>query len=128
MCHASFIWGVFLIANILFVKFCKHLLHKFNKEQLDFTEKLNNLVDLCLSFVQITDSKYIGLTIFMISNYFTGIVNLLVKETHQVTTINAYLINLLNSFVAVFIPFYAVYYFNNKKKIPKIFLFINLFE
>lgn len=79
------------------------------------TQVYYDLIDLSLSFVKIVDSKFIGLAIFMISNYFTGIVNLAMESTHGVSEFKSLLILSANSFVSTFLPFY-VFYSTYKKK------------
>jgi hypothetical protein len=61
------------------------------------------------SFFEIVDSKLMGLLIFMISNYYTGALNLLI-ETRSQSSFVAFLLIILNCFVFTFIPFYINYY------------------
>ena len=107
-----------LLAVILVAKIIVYLLksqYEYSIENLQsirevqmFTQKCACLLERSFSFIEIVDSKFIGLAIFMISNYFTGIVNLLIKTRAQ----NAYvsfLIIILNSIVFTLLPFFVYY-------------------
>ena len=68
------------------------------------------------SFAEITDAKYIGLLIFLLSNVLTGCVNL-TMNTLQTNSTNSFLILSIYSLISFGIPFIIHYYFSFKKKI-----------
>ena len=65
------------------------------------------------SFVEISDSKYIGLVIFLISNLLTGFVNLSIN-TLRTSDLDSFLILSLYCLVSFMIPFFLHYQFRFK--------------
>ena len=77
---------------------------------------LNQQLDDCLSFIRISDSKFIGLFIFLTSNLLTGLVNLSIN-TLRVSDQISFTILSIYSFFSFLIPFFV--YKCNFVKSPK---------
>lgn len=67
------------------------------------------------SFAEISDAKYIGLFIFLLSNVLTGCVNLSIN-TLRTNDLNAFIILCAYSFVSFALPFLVHYYLRVYKK------------
>lgn len=87
---------MFLLINILIVSVLKKWLKKYNWGK---DNCLGFLIDQLNSFSIINDSKYIGLIVFMISNYFTGILNIFFN-LHLFSLYKAFFCLCLNSFIS----------------------------
>jgi hypothetical protein len=71
---------------------------------------LNQQLDESFCFIRISDSKFIGLFIFLISNLLTGLVNLSIN-TLRVSNQISFLIIAVYSFFSFIIPFFVYKYF-----------------
>jgi hypothetical protein len=103
--------GAFLLAlNLIAVLLIAQVLLNSPLKQQATTSDVVNSLGTVFGFFEIVDSRYLGLTIFMISNYFTGSLRLVIADdTHSQSATTAYAIIFLNSVIFTFIPF-AVFY------------------
>ncbi len=91
----------------------------FMSENETQSECLSAKLSRIFSFVAISDSKFIGLIIFLISNLLTGLINLSIN-TLKVSDLNAFLILASYSFASFLIPFLIYYQMNiDSKKIKQ---------
>jgi hypothetical protein len=75
---------------------------------------VNYHLDMVMSFVQIIDSRMIGLIVFGFANLFTGIVNISI-ETHKVNDLNSFLILTLYMVLTLAFSFQSFYELNVEK-------------
>lgn len=87
------------------------MIKKENIGQFELDNIFNSVLDVTHSFYRFSDSKFVGLAIFLIANLFTGFVNIAIN-THDCSLIVTFLILTLNLFVSSFIPFFYFYYKN----------------
>lgn len=126
MTSATFLWFTICCVNIVMAKLVLSLLvgHEKNAKS-SRNDEAKSTCDTCIfflenafSFVDLVDSKLIGLAVFLIANVFTGLVNL-AFETKKLPTFTSLFILFANSFVSTLIPFVFYYYYfirNNKKR------------
>jgi hypothetical protein len=86
------------------------ILH-LGKRQYGFTNSFSKLdvvylLEEVFGFFEIVDSKFVGITIFMVSNYYTGTVNLVITTQDQ-SPLFAYIIILVDCLLFTFIPFFV---------------------
>jgi len=115
LCNISFIFSTLMFATLLLVTFlCTAVFITKALVQLNLKLKKSEaaLKNFTFSFVYITDSKHIGLLIFVISNVLTGLVNLSIN-TIRVPNAIAYVIYFSYSLI-VFSIAYVVFYKLNK--------------
>ncbi len=113
---------LYMITILLISKFYL----SYNKKQAQLNEKKLNspeVYDACLeqlsdsfSFVEIIDSQFIGLVVFLLSNVLTGAVNLSIN-TLKVNNLPAFGILSAYCFVSFAVPYllYFIFVFNTKK-------------
>ena len=91
------------------------------------SESLSAKLSRIFSFVAISDSKFIGLIVFLISNLLTGLINLSIN-TLNISDLNAFLILASYSFASFSIPFLIYYQMNIDSKNIKqnCFIFLKL--
>lgn len=127
MTSAAFLWFSICVMNIFMTKMILHLMNvERTSPSKSSPNEINNTIKMCLfylensfSFVEVVDSKMIGLFIFLISNVFTGLINLSFK-TREMSDLFALIILGLNSFISTLIPFIFYYfYFIKNKRINK---------
>ena len=116
----TFFWTVLLAASLIianisfqFVESCstKSLSLKSDKAKV---LNLHYILENCFSFVEIVDSKFIGLFIFVLSNLLTGIVNVVLDTQSFDQIISGFMLSIY-CFFSNFIPF-AYYYLCLTKK------------
>ena len=66
------------------------------------------LLENSFSFVEIIDSKFIGLFIFVFANILTGLVNL-TMHPHERSEFEGYFIMCVYTFLSLFVPFFYYY-------------------
>ena len=113
MTTACFMLTTLLLGNIIIGKILINFINKTTNCSLSDTYSiLSGILEVSHSFVQLADSKFIGLAIFLISNLFTGLVNFTLN-THAASYNMTIFILSLNLFVSSLIPF-SIYYFKNR--------------
>ncbi len=136
LCNLSFIcfimttglviWSLSLLGALVISKIILNILpavtindlqgKAFNFKNIEISTSCTiRLLERAYTFFMFVDSKFIGISIFMISNYFTGITNILVRTRDQPPLV-AYFIIILNCFVFTFIPFYFIYRYRKREK------------
>lgn len=127
MCSATFLWFTICVVNIAIGKLILSLLvsHERNMgAKRGSGDETKNTCDACIffldnafSFVDVVDSKLIGLSVFLVANVFTGLVNL-TFDSKQLPNVCSLLILFINSVVSTFLPFcfYYYYFLKNKRK------------
>ena len=122
MTSATVLWLSICLGNIVLARLILSLIHSQHKHLKNKNEDIQNAIKTCsffldnsFSFVDVLDSKMIGLSVFLISNVFTGLVNLSMR-TREVADVFALLILFLNSFVSTLIPFVFYFYCFLKNK------------
>ena len=70
------------------------------------------LLENSFSFVEIIDSKFIGLFIFVFANILTGLVNL-TMHPHERSEFEGYFIMCVYTFLSLFVPFFYYYFETN---------------
>jgi hypothetical protein len=121
MTTSTCLWGLNTISIILTANFLIYLIKINDSIQSSYSEFSENLVDLlskCYSFIEIVDSKLIGLVLFLIANIFTGIINLSI-DNDAVGWFYSILILSLNSILSRLVPviFYYMFKLNKSNKI-----------
>jgi hypothetical protein len=122
LCNFSFIFfimstGTFLwtCALLLIILFTKPIVFFFRDTNQNSAKCALHLLERSCSFIILVDSRFVGIAIFMLSNYFTGVTNLVIRTKSQ-SDLASYMLIFLNSFVFKFIPFYVIYF---RKKLKK---------
>lgn len=122
MTSATVLWLSICLGNIVLARLILNLIHSQHKHLKNKNEDIQNAIKTCsfflenaFSFVDVLDSKMIGLSVFLISNVFTGLVNLSMR-TRIIADVFALLILFLNSFVSTLIPFVFYFYCFLKNK------------
>jgi hypothetical protein len=108
----SFTFSLCLIGLItwLLLKLCEKQVNNFN-----LFKTVNIHLDMVCSFIRIFDSRYNGLFMFMISNYLTFFINLILKDTHSYSEVSAVFIISFYSFLVTFFGFLFYKYLNKSK-------------
>ena len=130
LCNLSFIffimstglviWSMNLLVVLIVTKIIIYFVEKsemrsFHNELNDLicNKNLYNLLDRSCSFFEVVDAKFIGISIFMVSNYFTGIINL-TMITREQSPLVGYFCIILNGILSTFLPFFVFNYYQNK--------------
>ncbi len=99
-----------LVNVILMVKLISFLTskeHGYEKSR-SINFDLIPALERTFSFFEMADSKFFGISMFMVANYITGLIRLVI-ETRLQTAFIAYAILLVHNFFYNFIPFSAFY-------------------
>ena len=126
----TFLWLFQIIANYLITIILFKLINKDNLKEININSQITNIIQLLqntYSFVEIVDSKLVGLSIFLIANVLTGLINLSIY-TRTVSDLLSLVILIMHSFASVGIAFSGYYYlyfkngnnFSNEKVNPNI--------
>ncbi len=129
MCTGILTWSIGTCAALFITQLIIHKMRQENKllnkispsyDRLSKNELayIKCLLNRAFSFFVIVDSKFIGLAIFMISNYITGLMNLFI-DLAQLDVVQANLILIVGSLFFTFIPFLVYYVKIVKKKKSK---------
>jgi hypothetical protein len=81
-----------------------------------YTTYVIRLLERAFTFFIFVDSKFIGIAIFMIANYFTGITNIIVRTRKQPPLV-AYFILFSNCLVFTFVPFFFIFKYRKPQKV-----------
>lgn len=82
-----------------------------------FVNKSLNLLHAAFYCYELLDSKFMGISVFMISNYVTGFMNLVINDTRSLSAPCSLLIILTNCILSTFIPCFVYYRLNYKRVI-----------
>jgi hypothetical protein len=119
MSTGIFLWTTWLLLLILLTKFIlTRIRYEAKVSSISINAEQTEYIVLCLlnracSFHSLVDMKFVGISLFMISNYFTGALNLTMKTREQNAFV-AYSLLFMNSFIFTFIPFFVIYFCNKK--------------
>jgi len=111
----TFFWTVLLAATLVVANISCQIVEDCRRKLLDLKSdrvlvlNLHFILENCFSFVEIVDSKLIGLFIFVLSNLLTGLVNLLVETQSFDGLMSGFLLSIY-CFLSNFVPF--AYYYN----------------
>ena len=114
----TFLWLFQIIANYLITIILFKLINKDNLKEININNQITNIIQLLentYSFVEIVDSKLVGLCIFLIANVLTGLINLSIF-TRTVSDFLSLIILIMHSFASVGIAFSGYYYLYFKSR------------
>lgn len=113
----TFFWMVTLLAILILTIISFHFIQRCADRKVPTEKKvLVNLfyfLENAFSFVEIIDSKFIGLLIFVLANWLTGLVNITLHP-HSQSDIVGYIILSVYTLLSLIIPF--MFYFYNAQK------------
>jgi len=112
-----FFWMLTLLAILILALISYNFIQKCSRGNRTPSEKktfvnLIYLMENSFSFVEIIDSKLIGLFIFVFANLLTGLVNLIMNP-HEKSEFEGYCIMCVYTFLSLFIPFLYYYFETN---------------
>jgi carbon starvation protein CstA len=121
MTTASFFWTIYMIYVYLIVRFVfiKKLFLLLDNQSSSSTSEhksewlffnLTLMMDKAFRFVEIVDSKFIGLLVFLICNVITGLINLSMN-THSETDSAAIYIMSIYVLLSFLLPFGLKFFF-----------------
>ena len=116
----TFFWMITLLAILILTLISYNFIQKCSRGDRIPSEKkifvnLIYLLNNSFSLIEIIDSKFIGLFIFVLANIFTGLVNL-TMHPHKRSEFEGYFIMCVYTFLSLFIPFFYYYFETNAAK------------
>ena len=118
----TFLWLFQIIANYLITIILFKLINKDSWKEINMNTQITNIIKLleeAYSFVEIIDSKLVGLCIFLIANVLTGLINLSI-DTRNVSDFLSLIILSLHALASVGIALSGYYYLYFKKSCEKL--------